>query len=180
MHRDFFEFAPTFKLLIAGNHRPRLTNCGEAMRRRLHLIPCEVTIPAEARDKDLLQKLRDERDGILAWALAGCAEWQRTGLAPPRQVIEAAAGYFDDEDLTGHWIADCCVTGPGLQATSRDLYASWAGWARRSGVEPGSSRELGEKLRERGFVSYRSPRSRGWSGLAVRRGPADLARESAA
>ena len=77
MHRDFFEFQPAFKLLIAGNHRPRLSGVGEAMRRRLHLVPFEVTIPPERRDRQLLSRLIAERDGILGWMLDGCAEWRR-------------------------------------------------------------------------------------------------------
>jgi putative DNA primase/helicase len=45
MRQDFFTFTPTFKLMIAGNHRPRLTNVDEAMRRRIHMILFDVTIP---------------------------------------------------------------------------------------------------------------------------------------
>src|SRR5262249_5335557 len=39
MRRDFFDFTPTFKLFIAGNHKPRLGSVDEAMRRRLLLVP---------------------------------------------------------------------------------------------------------------------------------------------
>ncbi len=45
MRQDFFEFTPTFKLIIAGNHMPSLRSVDEAIRRRFHLIPFTVTIP---------------------------------------------------------------------------------------------------------------------------------------
>jgi putative DNA primase/helicase len=38
MRQDFFTFAPQFKLMIAGNHKPSLHGVDEAIRRRLHLI----------------------------------------------------------------------------------------------------------------------------------------------
>lgn len=45
MRQDFFTFTPTFKLFIAGNHKPALRAVDEAIRRRFHLIPFEVAIP---------------------------------------------------------------------------------------------------------------------------------------
>jgi putative DNA primase/helicase len=47
MRGDLFEFAPQFKLWIAGNHRPVLQNPDPAMRRRLHLLPLTF-VPADA------------------------------------------------------------------------------------------------------------------------------------
>ena len=111
MNRDFFEFSPTFKLLVAGNHRPRLTGVGEAMRRRLHLVPFTVTIPAERRDKHLLERLLEERDGILGWMIEGHASWRELGLAPPESVLRSVEEYFLDEDMVGQWIEERCVTG---------------------------------------------------------------------
>ncbi len=90
MRQDFFEFFPQFKLFVAGNHKPAIRNIDEAMKRRLHLIPFTVTVQPERRDKHLQQKLLAERDGILAWAVQGCLDWQRLGrLSPPQQVLEA-------------------------------------------------------------------------------------------
>ena len=89
MRQDFFEFTPQFKLMIAGNHRPSLTSVDEAIRRRIHLIPFTVTISPEKRNLKLGDELRKEWGGILKWAVAGCLEWQRIGLAPP--VGEATA-----------------------------------------------------------------------------------------
>jgi putative DNA primase/helicase len=171
MHRDFFEFLPTFKLLIAGNHRPRLVGVGEAMRRRLHLVPFEVTIPAECRDRKLLLKLRAERDGILGWMLDGCAEWRRLGLAPPTSVVDAAHAYFEDEDVVGQWIDEECHVDPAKSSAASALFASWAAWADRHGLERGSQRDLGEALKARGFEQKRSARSRGWQGIVPMRVP---------
>lgn len=65
MRQDFFEYAPQFKLFIAGNHKPGLCSVNEAMRRRLHLIPFTRTIPPEDRDPELAEKLQSEWPGIL-------------------------------------------------------------------------------------------------------------------
>ncbi len=89
MRQDFFEFVPQFKLVIAGNHKPAIRNIDEAMRRRFHMIPFTVTIPPAKRDKTLTDRLLAERDGILAWAVEGCLEWQRDGLNPPQTVLAA-------------------------------------------------------------------------------------------
>jgi putative DNA primase/helicase len=83
MRQDFFTFTPSFKLFIAGNHKPGLRGVDEAIRRRFHLVPFTVTVPLAARDPELAEKLKAEWPGILAWAINGCLEWQRIGLAPP-------------------------------------------------------------------------------------------------
>ena len=53
MRGDFFDFGPTHKLMISGNHKPSLRNVDEAVRRRFLLVPFTVTIPQNERDKDL-------------------------------------------------------------------------------------------------------------------------------
>lgn len=170
MHRDHFEFTPQFKLVVVGNHRPALNSVGEAMRRRLHLVPFSVTIPAEKRDPNLMAKLKAEQDGILGWALEGCAEWQRVGLKPPPALLAAADEYFGSEDAVGQWIEEACVIGPERKETSRALFSSWSAWAVAAGHPQGSQKTLGESLRERGFRPGKIERSRGWIGIAVRVG----------
>lgn len=170
LYREFFEAEPAFKILVAGNSRPRLTGVGEAMRRRLHLIPFDVTIPPEKRDKDLVTKLKAEKDGIFHWAVEGCRVWQSMGLAPPQCVSDAAESYFGDEDLITQWIDDRCITRSDAWAPSVDLFKSWKGWAEERGLEVGSQRSLGEELRARAFTAERRHKGRGWSGIAPRGG----------
>jgi P4 family phage/plasmid primase-like protien len=167
MRQDHFEFIPRFKLIVAGNHRPEIGSVGEAMRRRLHLVPFEVTIPEARRDRNLPRTLLAEADGILGWMLEGCAAWRDGGLAPPARVRDASEAYLADEDLTGQWIEQFCTTGPDCREPARNLYGSWAAFSRESGIEPGSQKALGERLRQRGFTSGKFGGVRGWHGIAL-------------
>ena len=112
MRQDFFEYMPQFKLIIAGNHKPGLRSVDEAIRRRFNLVPFTVTIPPDERDPKLTEKLKAEWPGILQWMVAGCLEWQRIGLAPPKVVTEATAAYLEAEDAVLAWTEECCEFEP--------------------------------------------------------------------
>jgi len=132
MRQDFFSFTPTFKLMIAGNYKPRLRSVDEAMRRRFHLIPFAVTIAPDKRDLDLTEKLKAEWPAILRWMIEGCMIWQKTGLAPPQAVIDATNKYLESEDAIASWIADRCECKASYQDTSAKLFASWKSWAEQT------------------------------------------------
>ena len=151
MRQDFFDFDPTFKLVIASNHKPGLRSVDEAIRRRLHLIPFGVVIPPAERDRDLPDKLKVEWPAILAWAVDGCQAWQRFGLMPPARVLDATAEYLTAEDAIGLWLAECCTIGPQHAATTAGLFASWRAWAEAAGEYVGSQRRLTGELAGRGF-----------------------------
>lgn len=133
MNKDSFTYQPQFKLLISGNHRPGLRNIDPAMRRRVHLVPFDVTIPAEKRDNNLGGKLRMEAPGILAWAIDGCKEWQRIGLAAPYRVASATDEYFASQDTIGQWLEDDAVVGFGLRCSIPEAYRRFSAHARHAG-----------------------------------------------
>ncbi len=177
MRQDFFDYVPQFKLVIAGNHKPSIRNVDEAMRRRLHLVPFTVTIPKERRDGRLTEKLLAERDGILAWALQGCLEWQRQGLRAPECVVSATEEYFEAEDALGQWMAERCVIDKALRCRVAELYADWREWAEAGGEYVGSVKRFVELLLARKFEKCRfSGGVRGLVGLALRHDPIRHAR----
>jgi putative DNA primase/helicase len=156
MRQDFFEFQPQMKLFIFGNHKPGLTSVDEAIRRRLHLIPFTVTIPADERDKDLPERLRGEWPGILAWMVEGCLAWQREGLNPPAAVRDATAAYLENEDLFGQWLAEASDAEVGNTYKWEPvgvLYESWRAYADRAGEKAGSKKAFSETMQGRGFVA---------------------------
>jgi putative DNA primase/helicase len=160
MRQDFFEFTPQFKLLIAGNHKPGLRGVDEAIRRRLHLIPFSVTVPAPQRDPDLPEKLKLERPGVLRWAIQGCLEWQRNGLAPPEAVRVATDAYFAAEDAIRRWIDERCISDGACTERSTDLFTDWKAWAEARGEFVGSQKRFAQALEDRGFVSFKDNRTR--------------------
>jgi putative DNA primase/helicase len=154
MRQDFFDFEPTFKLFITGNHKPNLNTVDEAMRRRFLLVPFTVTIPEAERDVELAEKLVAEWPAILRWAVDGCLEWQRVGLAPPKTVLEATKEYFEAEDSITQWIEQECDSEPNNEhkwAPVADLFAKWAAFAKAGGDNAGSKKSFSEAMQARGY-----------------------------
>jgi putative DNA primase/helicase len=170
MRKDFFTFQPTFKLLIAGNHKPSLRSVDAAMRRRFNIIPFtnKPTVP----DPLLPEKLKAEWPGILRWCIDGCIEWQRVGLQPPPIVCEATTTYFDEQDLFSQWVEECCDTGPAKAETRASLFASWERWMERNGDKPGGSKTFTQALIKAGFEPVKHTPGqhgkRGFKGISLK------------
>jgi P4 family phage/plasmid primase-like protien len=152
MRQDFFEFDPQFKLWIMGNHRPRLNNVDEAIRRRLHLLPFNVTIPDERKDKDLVMKLRAESPAIMRWMLDGCLQWRRNGLHPPTLITEATMKYLQGEDYIGQWLAERTVSSADGRVKHGDLFESWRHFAEQNNIPVNSTRWLTNQLESHGLT----------------------------
>ncbi|MBA2717526.1 MAG: hypothetical protein H0U51_10820 [Propionibacteriales bacterium] len=133
MHKDFFEFWPQFKLLIIGNHKPRLKNVDDAARRRINMGPF-VHKPA-VPDSELEEKLIAEWPAILRWMIEGCLDWLKHGLVRPQVVLDATAEYFAAQDHFGQWLAECCVMGKDKSAKPSDLRKSFTEWCATNGVQ---------------------------------------------
>jgi putative DNA primase/helicase len=155
MRQDFFTFEPQFKLLIAGNHKPTLRTVDDAIRRRMHLIPFKVSIPAAERDVTLQGRLTAEWGGILRWALEGCSRWQAEGLTPPAIVREATDEYLATEDSLSTWLAERIEKKGMTWSASSDLYTDWKLWAIRSNEQAGTQRRFAQNLVDRGIVAAR-------------------------
>ena len=167
MRQDFFEYQPQFKLVIAGNHRPGLRSVDEAIRRRFHLVPFAVTIPAEERDGELTEKLKAEWPGILQWMIEGALEWQSDGLQPPEAVREATEAYLSAEDAIAAWIDDSASRSTSAWELLAELFASWAAWAERTGEYAGSMKRFAQTLETRGFLRHKTNRGQGFYGLKL-------------
>jgi len=166
--REFFTYRPTCKLILTGNHRPRIRGTDHAMWRRVLLVPWPVTVTKP--DKDLRRRLREEISGILRWAVEGCLAWQREGLRPPTVVRSAVDEYREAEDHVGRFIADRCALGSDLVVSSKDLRASYELWVESEGEEAFSAKALGSRLTDRGIRAIKDVagiRGRGWQGIAL-------------
>ena len=153
MRQDFFDFVPTFKLFIAGNHKPRLSSVDEAIRRRLLLVPFTVRIPVGERDPELAEKLwvsaRPSFDGASMVACNGSG----TGSAPPacvRDGILPKPGH--DRRMAGGLHGrrgGSCLHAHGQSV--RFLKT----WCEERNIKPGSTMALSGMLEDRGYTKRR-------------------------
>jgi putative DNA primase/helicase len=168
MRQDFFEFTPQFKLVIAGNYKPELRNVDEAIRRRFHMIPFTISIPREQQDENLPEKLRAEWPGILRWAIAGCLDWQRIGLAPPRAVTIATDEYLASEDSLSKWVEECCIRDRNLQSASSALFANWSAWCEAQNERRGSQKQWHARMVAGGFRAEHGRGGTAFAGIGLK------------
>lgn len=154
LHREFFDFKPTHKLVIRGNHKPAISGTDEGIWRRLRLVPFTVQIPPDEQDKRLLDKLRGELPGILRWAVEGCLDWQRRGLNPPAVVTEAVQQYREESDTLGRFIAEHCNVRKLAQVKSGVFFRHYQQFAEQSGERWIPAKDLPHEMERRGF-SYK-------------------------
>ena len=170
MRQNSFEFVPQMKLVIVGNNQPSLSDVDTAIQRRFNILPFDH--PPKRKDPKLMDKLRREFRGILAWAMQGTLDWQANGLVRPEVVRRATQDYFDTQDTFGQWLEEHCEVGAGYQDTSEALWVSWLGYANANGEDPGSkTRTFPETLKQRGFglvKNVRGKRGRGFKGIRLK------------
>lgn len=152
LHREYFEFSPTFKLWMYGNHQPVIRGTDPGIWRRVLLIPFTVSIPEAEQDKTLSEKLLKELPGILAWAVNGCLAWQREGLQIPLEVITATADYKASQDILALFFSECCVLNSLASVKARDLYNAFKAWALETNVDLVSEVIFSKRMTEKGFT----------------------------
>jgi putative DNA primase/helicase len=168
LFKDYFEFRPQFKLWLAANHKPIIRGTDNAIWRRIRLIPFTVTIPESERDSKLAAKLRAELPGILAWAVRGCLDWQRSGLGTPNEVRNATDSYRAEMDTLAAFIDERCFVGPAATVKKGDLYSAYKAWAEGNGEYVETSKTFGLRLAERGLSETRDGQgNRYWRGIGL-------------
>lgn len=168
LHKEFFEYTPQFKLWLACNHKPVIRGTDHAMWRRIKLIPFTVQIPEAECDPKMAEKLKAELPGILAWAVKGCIDWQKTGLGMPQEVKTATAEYRADMDILGDFFDECCVQKSDAVTLSKDLYQAYTTWAGGNGEKPMSMKTFTGQLSERGFTNGKTWKGRHWEGIGLK------------
>ncbi|GAA0547901.1 putative DNA primase/helicase [Rhizomicrobium palustre] len=160
LNQGFFEFTPTFKAIIATNHRPTIRGTDHGIWSRINLIPFTVQIPEDEIDRDLERKLAEEREGILQWMLTGAEDWFSGGLRPPEKAIAAVEAYRADEDPVGEFLkariqltgddVDPC-TGRRFEVSAKDLRMRYKTWCEEEGLDALPTKAFGSRLVARGL-----------------------------
>ena len=156
LNHGFFEFTPSFKLFLSGNHKPIIRGQDYGVWRRINLVPFTVSIPPEARDPHLEAKLWEERSGILNWLVDGFTKWKQVGLRPPAAVVAATSEYREDSDPLGLFLGAWTERAEHGWVQGKRIYEAYCLWCRNNAVEPMTNTLFGRMLTERGLQKDRS------------------------
>ena len=161
-----FEFYPEFKLWMSTNHKPVIRGTDVGIWRRICLIPFTVCIPDDKVDKRLKYKLERELPGILKWAVDGCLMWQREGLEQPDAVKQATAEYRSEMDVISAFIAECCTTDGESTERAKNLFQTYAKWAKENNEYEMKSTKFGIELSKK-FDKYHAKDGWHYRGIAL-------------
>ena len=173
-----FMYTPSAKHVIATNNLPNINDRTEATFNRLLLIPFLLVIASEDQDIELLDKLKAEMPGILAWAIAGAkrlaengGQWTEVGSAAPLM-----AEYRAECNPVLAFVIERMAEEEGMATPLSEItraFNDWYGGSRKYDV-----RRVGRALRAAGFEIDRARlaghRARSLLGYVLRPDPGPL------
>ncbi len=98
--------------------------------------------------------------------------WQRDGLKPPPEVLEATAQYREEMDALAGFLEECCEIADGYQVEKGRLYDRYIEWCRDNDESPIKKKVFGSRLKERGVTDGRTKGVRFWVGVTMTNGDA--------
>ena len=130
-------------LLFCTNELPKFGgDKGEQVYSRMLIVPCNNVIPEEKRDRQLIEKLYAEREGIVYKAVRGLISLSRRGFtfSEPRVCKEARARYEVENDSALQFLEECTQPreelrrlGITTETTTGDMYKAYTVWAKTNG-----------------------------------------------
>jgi P4 family phage/plasmid primase-like protien len=170
MRGDFFDFAPSHTLFLAGNHQPTVDAGGHAFWRRLRLVPFTHQMPEEARiDRYQDVLLAEEGPGILRWIVDGSSTVISAGLVTPERVLSATEEYEESEDRIGQFLDEC--TEPGTfedRVPTSNLYQRYVEWCQTHRIwDVLAVSVFGREISARGYKGSKSGKTRYIHGIKL-------------
>lgn len=125
----------TARCVFATNEMPHFSDRSNGVWDRLRLIPFNVVMRnTEKQDPRLIDKLLEERSGILNWALRGLAELREHTVFPQseesRQAVEQLRSESDHEAT---FLGETILSDPEGKVNSMPLYTAYRRWCQENG-----------------------------------------------
>lgn len=176
-----FEFPATHKIWMDCNYRPEIKGADEAIWGRLKCVAFHQRIDKNDPeiDKQLIEKILAEAEGVLAWTVRGAMRWAKDGgLGEPPEIEAAGAEWRDADDPLRPFLEECCEvnTDPDHLYFCRcaDFTRAYQEWCRQNNEPQLKSSRLTQRLLLKGIKLNRSRRisaagkqARCWDGVRI-------------
>lgn len=127
-NKDPFSFKSTCKLIFSCNELPRnLADVSEGFFRRLIIIRFSKVINEAKKDVELLDKLRNEADGILNFALEGLNQLieHKFKFSETEKTKKELDKYREESDSCLAFINECCSYDEKETSSTHELYRQY-------------------------------------------------------
>ena len=156
---------PVAKLLWAMNELPR-ADASSGLFRRVRVIPCR---PVAQPDPTVKAQVKQERAGILNWALEGLRRLRERGqFEIPPSVQEASRLFQQACDIPAQFLTERCERGDEYRTTGAALYSAYRQWCADNGHQPMSATTISEHWVRLGLVRYRAGGTTFYRGVQLR------------
>ncbi|MBM3763411.1 MAG: hypothetical protein FJW36_24640 [Acidobacteria bacterium] len=166
LHQNPITFKSVAKLVLSTNHAPEISGTETAIWRRMRLIPFKVSF-AGREDVTLPQKLKAEREGILAWVVAGAKRYFEMGLDAPEVVTEATDEYRRQSDQLGRFVEDRLIFTDGATVAAKRLQDAYRAWCAESGEKERSAAIVAEYFASRGIEKRKGRLGATYHGISL-------------
>lgn len=166
-----YNFQPTHKLWLSGNHEPVITDTTNSIWYRLKKIPFTIEIPEGDRKKGYADYLASEYNAaILTWLVHGCMAWRKAGdLEEPEAVKQAVAEYRDQQEILHDYLIERCLFQKNTTIDQKSLYADYKKWAEDNDVNAIGKLTFRTRILEKGVTAdYGNKHIAIWRGIRLR------------
>lgn len=167
LYGTFFEYRPTWKLVLATNHLPEVKGTDSGIWRRIHMVQFNQSFEGNRRDRDLEIKLRRELSGIFNWCLAGLKDYlTRGGFDPPESVAKSTTEMRTENDTVAQWFEEAMLRDEGESLERAEGFQHYKRWCQDNGDWPIGRASWQKRLESLGIKFSRNERgrnlARGW------------------
>lgn len=143
--------APTARLMLACNNRPRFSDRSQGIWRRMLLVPWKVEIPERERvpnmDKPWFWERSGELPAILNWALIGLDRLREQGrFTTSEESRRAMADYQDESNPAAAFLKEHVEQSKDGHIRCKELYGLYTIWTESNGNRPLGERQFGKEV----------------------------------
>lgn len=142
------QFIPTAKLFFASNKPYVFKHPDLALYRRMVIIPFEHSIPPEKQDKELLDKIKSERDAIFSLAAKSLNEFVKSGY--DFKMSEKGKSYLKSRIAALHsveeFLSDRAAVDEKGSVPTAVLYDNYKQWCIENALDADNKSEFKESV----------------------------------
>jgi putative DNA primase/helicase len=161
---EWVNYEPTFKPVILTNHEMRVYDTDDAFWRRPEMVRFNQVFEGTTDNKNLINDLRAESEGILTWIVQGAMDWYNNGLMKDAVVSKETNSYRERQDIFGDFLRSYTlgevfvttipIPNPKWPAQSSRLREIYNLWAEKEGLKRYGKMKFKDEMERHSLIPY--------------------------